>query len=207
MNNNIKKYIVFGIVLLLILAVCIGLLFAYRTDLFVKNNRDELTMELSNRAITIPLKHTYSFTSPTTVILKTNNPVKEICEMYKNSLLPNEKLTTKEINKITFIYFYVNDTFVQSIYIEPYGENKSELRIGVNIFIPPCLYEGGSNFSALFQDKQKLIDGHTYELTEKKYGDSSYMLKEYLMEIYEISDYNSKEISIIIDKKSITLKL
>ncbi|MEG2561047.1 MAG: hypothetical protein RSB10_00375 [Clostridia bacterium] len=206
MSKASKVAIICSAIVIVIVLVTV-LLFSYNTDLFVNKNRKELTLQLNDRSITIPLEHKYSFYTPTVRVLKTEKTINEIiCMFTENINDKKDKIVVKMIDQIAFLYLYTDNVFAQSIFIEPYGAKKDELRVGVNEFVPLCLFGSVEHFNELFQDKDKLVDGGIYNLQEKHYPNSLQMLREYLSHIYDIKNYDVGSISLVVENKNIKLK-
>lgn len=207
MKKKITVIIAIIVLAVILLAIVIGLLFAYRMDLFIDKNRDSLKLELKDRDITIPLKHKYEFTSPGICIFESNVSIDDICKMFDKSINANDEIVTRKIGEVYFLYLYTDGVFVQSLFIEHYGDQNNRYRIGVNAFIPVCLYNESDNFEELFQDPNKLVDGGVYTLEGNSYENSFGMLCEYLSYSYVIKSFDDTSVSLIIDNKNITIKV
>ena len=211
-ENNIKKSTVIRIIsiivaIVIIVYITLVLLYMYGFDLFSNKNTETLSLDLNDRTITIPLEHEEMFSTPTICCFKSDKNIDEIFQMFTENINANEdEMIMEIIGEVSFLYLYTDDTFIQSIFIEPFGEKDAELRIGVNEFIPSCLFDSGNDFSELFQDKEKLKDGGVYSLEDKLYPDSMLMLSEYLSQIYDITNYTDNSISLIVDNKNIILE-
>lgn len=206
MTKTKKMTISIIVLAVIVISVIIGLLFAYRMDLFIDKNRDSLTLELNDRKISVPLNHKYSFTSPQFCIFECDASLEDICKLFENNINDNDTLKVKQIGDIAFMYLYTDGIFVQSIFLQLYGDKNNNYRIGVNTFIPPCLYEESKDAEELFQNPSDLIDGKEYVLGKGLYENSFVILRQYLEEIYTIESYDDSTINIIVDGKKIILK-
>lgn len=208
MKKQAKIALYIFITLIIIISIIVLLLFSFRPDLFINRNCDELSLELDDRIITIPLKCKYMpyAYSPQHCIFETDKNIDDIFLLFSKSVNDNDRIEKVTSYGMTFLYLYTDDVFVQGMSIEPYGDNNRYLRICVIQFIPPTLYDMSDNFEALFQDKSKLVDGNIYELSGKTYPDSFNMMKDYFSHIYETEVLDDTSIKINVDGKKIILR-
>ncbi len=208
MTKRAKILLCGGITGIIVIAILILLIFSYRPDLFVRRECDTLSLELRERTISIPLKHKYvsGGYSPTHRIFESKESVDDIFLLFSKSVNENDRIEKATSGKTTFLYLYTDDSFMQGISIEPYGDRERYLKICVIEFVPPTLYDHGDDFEALFQDKSKLADGETYELMDRNYPDSFDMMKDYFSHIYELEVLGDTSITINVDGKKIILK-
>lgn len=142
MKKKTKIIITLAVLIVISLSIVIGLLFAYKTELFVDKNRDTLELELKDREIAIPLEHKYSYTSPQLCIFESKVAISSMCQMFVDNIGENDNMIVKIVDEVWFLYLYTDNVFVQSIFIEPYGGKENNYRIGVKIlFRHVCMRE------------------------------------------------------------------
>lgn len=92
--ENLKlRVAIIAVILLLLVMLATGLLFAYKPDLFTNHNRSVLSLDLNHRNFDIPLNHKYKYYTPTSHTIETENTIEEITEKFITIL--NTKETIK----------------------------------------------------------------------------------------------------------------